>query len=402
MEDYKGLTWERIKEALTNPKMRAALWNIWYDRDYDLYDEVTGKTHTLDEWPLRSEYRLYIRRETVAQIWDRGALGPQVLEDVDPYAENHLELTAATAFGQQGSGQAEFQSPRGIAVGPDGSVYVVDGGNHRIQKFTADGDFVDILGGRSLAAEESGQPRGFNEPWDAAVAPDGRLYVADTWNHRVQVLDAEGNALTAWGSFGESSIDEGEARQSVMYGPRGIVVGPGSLTSSEEDRLVYVADTGNKRVQVFRANGEFAFQWGGGGAAEGNLDEPVGIAFGPKGEVYVADTWNRRVQVFDSDGAFLRQWAIDGWDSGVPEEKPYLAVDDQGHVYVTDPGYYRVLVFDSEGNYLLSFGQYGTDAQSFQLPQGIAVSGDGRIYVTDAHAHRVLIFDAIDFQQFVD
>lgn len=402
MEDYKGLTWERIRGALSNPRMRTALWRIWYDRDYDLYDEVTDKTHTLDEWPLRSEYRLYVRRETVAQIWDRGALGPDELEDVDPYAEHHMELSAATTFGQQGSGQAEFQSPRGITVAPDGSVYVVDGGNHRIQTFTASGEFVDIIGGRSIGAEESGQPRGFNEPWDAAVAPDGRVYVADTWNHRVQVLDDQGNPLSAWGSFGESSIDAGEAGQSVMYGPRGIAVGPGSLTSSDEDRLIYVTDTGNKRVQVFRADGEFAFQWGGGGATEGRLDEPVGIAFGPQGEVYVADTWNRRIQVFNSDGTFLRQWAIDGWDSGVPEEKPYLAVDDQGHVYVTDPGYYRVLVFDSEGDLLLSFGQYGTDSQSFQLPQGIAVSADGTIYVTDAHAHRVLVFDPIDFEQLVD
>ena len=402
MEDYKGLTWERIKGALTDPRMRAALWDIWYDRDYDLYDEVTGKTHTLDEWPLRSEYRFYVRREAIAQIWDRGVLGPQVLEDVDPYAENRLELTASNIFGQQGSGQGEFQSPRGITLGPDDSVYVVDGGNHRIQKLTASGEFVDIIGGRSIGSEESGQPRGFNEPWDAAVAPDGSLYVADTWNHRVQVLDAAGNAVSAWGTFGESSLGEGEAGHGLMYGPRGIAVGPKSLTSLEEDRLIYVTDTGNKRVQVFREDGEFAFQWGGGGATEGSLDEPVGIAFGPEGEVYVADTWNRRIQVFDSDGTFLRQWAIDGWDSGVPEEKPYVAVDGEGHVYVTDPGYYRVLVFDREGDYLLSFGQYGTDNQSFQLPQGIAVSEGGTIYVTDAHAHRVLVFDPIDFEQFAD
>jgi uncharacterized protein (TIGR03663 family) len=401
MEDYKGLTWQRIKDALTNPEMRAALWNIWYDRDYALYDEVTGETHTLDEWPLRSEYRLYIRKEAVAQIWERGALGPAGLEDIEPYAENHVELAAVKVFGEQGSGRGELEAPRGITVGPDGSVYVVDGGNHRIQKFTAAGEFVEILGGRSIAAEESGQPRGFNEPWDAAVAPDGTLYVADTWNHRIQALDGEGNPVTAWGSFGELGVDDGEAGHGVLYGPRGIAVGPESLTGSGEDRLIYVTDTGNKRVQVFRANGEFAFQWGGGGAAEGNLDEPVGIAFGPEGEVYVADTWNRRIQVFDSDGTFLRQWAIDGWDSGVAEEKPYLAVDHQGHVYVTDPGYYRVLVFDSEGNYLLSFGEYGSDNQSFQLPQGIAVSDDGTIYVTDAHAHRVLIFDPIDFGQFV-
>jgi len=286
---------------------------------------------------------------------------------------------------------------------------VADAGNHRIQRFTADGEFLDIWGGRSLADEESGAARGFNEPWDVAVAPDpdtdtaaGSVYVADTWNHRIQRLDADGNPVAAWGYFGEFGPDDGEEGQSAFYGPRGVVVGSAALPGSGGRRLVYVTDTGNKRVQVFGPDGDFAFQWGGGGAVEGYLDEPVGIALGPQGNVFVADTWNRRVQVFDGAGTFLRQWPIRGWDTSLPEEKPYLAVDGQGHVYVTDPGYYRVLVFDAEGNYLLSFGQYGTDDQSFALPQGIAVAQDGTIYVADAHAHRVLIFDPIDFEQLGD
>ncbi len=403
MEDYKGLTWQRIRDTIKDPKMRAALWRIWYDRDYRLYDEATGKTHTLDEWPLRSEYRLYVRRDTIAKMWDRGTLGPQVLADIEPYADNRLTLTARKVFGSQGSGRGELQSPRGIAIGDDGSVYVADAGNHRIQVFSAEGEFVDSWGARSLAEEELGAARGFNEPWDVAIGPDGSFYVADTWNHRIQRLDGEGRSVTAWGFFGEFGPDDGEAGQRAFYGPRGVVVEPTSLKETEaltegvKPPFVYVADTGNKRVQVFHASGEFAFQWGGGGAAEGYLDEPVGIAFGPEGDVYVADTWNRRIQVFDRAGAFLRQWPIHGWDSGIPEEKPYLAVDDEGHVYVTDPGYYRVLVFDREGNYLLSFGDYGTDSQSFTLPQGIAVAPDGSVYVTDAHGHRVLIFDPIDF-----
>jgi sugar lactone lactonase YvrE len=410
MEDYKGLTHQRIRDALVNPRMRAALWNIWYDRDYRLYDDVTGKAHTLDDWPLRSEYRLYIRRDVMAQIWDRGYLGPAELEDVEPYSENQLELVARTVFGTQGSGRGEFQSPRGIAVGPGGFVYVADAGNHRIQKFTANGEFLDIWGGRSLAEEELGPPRGFNEPWDVAVAANGATglgqgsvaYVADTWNHRIQRFDSQGDPVTAWGKFGEFRPSDGVNGQAAFYGPRGVAVGPSAMADSEGGQLVYVADTGNKRIQVFGAAGDFAFQWGGGGAVEGYLDEPVGIAIGPGGDVYVADTWNRRVQVFDNEGAFVRQWAIRGWDSGLPEEKPYLAVDTQGRVYVTDPGYYRVLIFDAEGSYLASFGQYGQDDGSFALPQGIAVSADGTIYVTDAHAHRVLIFDSIDFDQIAE
>jgi len=398
MEDYKNLTWERIWDAVRKPEMRAALWNIWYDRDYTLYDQVTGKSHRLDEWPLRSDYRLYVRRDTVAKMWDRGTLGPETLVDVEPYG-NHVELTARQSFGTQGSGRGELQSPRGIAVGDDGSVYVADAGNHRIQVFSPDGEVQEIWGGRSIAEDETGLARGYNEPWDVGLDGEGFAYVADTWNHRIQKVDLDGDVVGAWGSFGESRPDDGQAGQSVFYGPRGVAVG-GKAENGES--LIYVADTGNKRIQVFEPNGEFAFQWGGGGTAEGYMDEPVGIAFGPQGDLYVADTWNRRVQVFDSSGSFLREWSILGWDTAIPEEKPYLATDAEGRVYVTDPGYYRVLVFDSQGNYLLSFGQFGTDLQSFSLPQGIAVGPDQSVYVTDAQAHRILVFDPIDFEQVSD
>ncbi|MFQ6102542.1 MAG: flippase activity-associated protein Agl23 [Anaerolineae bacterium] len=388
MEDYRNLTWARITHAITDTQTRAALWNIWYDRDYRRYDELTGETHTLDQWPLRSDYRLYIRRDVAAQMWDLSTTGPTEIGPVAPYAEGWRELTARLVFGSEGSAPGQLQGPRGIKVGPDGFIYIADSGNHRIQKFTADGEFVAAWGRQSSLDMETGTPRGFLEPWDVAVASDGTMYVADTWNHRIQKLGAEGNLVTFWGLFGQYGPGDAGG-QSAFYGPRGITVGP--------DGRVYVADTGNKRIQVFESDGRFAFQWGGGGVLEGYLDEPVGIAIGPDGAVYVADTWNRRVQVFAGDGTFLRQWPIAGWDVGLPEEKPYLAVDAEGYVYVTDPGHYRVLVFDSLGNYVLSFGQYGFDDSSFALPMGIAVADDGSIYVTDAHSGRVLVFDPLDF-----
>ncbi|MDY6877137.1 MAG: TIGR03663 family protein [Chloroflexota bacterium] len=386
MEDYKDLTWARFTHAITDTQTRAALWDIWYNRDYRRYDELTGKTHTLDQWPLRSEFRLYVRRDVASQMWNLGTTGPLEIGPTDPYAEGWQELTARLVFGNQGSEPGRLQSPSGVNIGSDGFVYVADTGNQRIQKFSADGQFVAAWGQNSAVEVEVGLPQGFNDPWDVAVAPDGHIYVADTWNHRIQKLDAGGNPVTAWGLFGQYGPEE-EVGESAFYGPRGIAIG--------STGQVYVADTGNKRVQVFGPDGQFMSQWGGGGVLEGYLDEPVGITIGPDDEVYVADTWNRRVQVFTSDGVFLRQWSIAGWDTGLPDEKPYLAVDDQGYVYVTDPGHYRVLVFDGSGNYVLSFGQYGLDESSFALPVGISIGPDGSIYVTDAHGGRVLVFDPL-------
>ncbi|HEY73950.1 MAG: hypothetical protein B6I35_13355 [Anaerolineaceae bacterium 4572_32.2] len=394
MEDYRNLTWSGVTKIITDTQTRAALWDIWYDRDYRRYDELTGESHTLDKWPLRSDYRLYIRRDVSAQMWDLGTIVPTEIGPTDPYAEGWQELAARQVFGSEGAAPGQFQMPRDVAVGPDGSVYVVDSGNDRIQKFTPDGEFVAAWGRESSVDMESGTPQGFLEPWGVDVASDGvppsaaGIYVADTWNHRIQKLDQEGNLTAFWGLFGQYGLDDPLGR-GAFYGPRDVAVGP--------DGRIYVADTGNKRIQVFEPGGEFISQWGGGGVLEGYLDEPVGIAIGPNGDVYIADTWNRRVQVFDEDGVFLRQWPIEGWDAGLSEEKPYLAVDAQGYIYVTDPGYYRVLVFDNLGNYVLSFGQYGFDERSFALPIGIAVGGDGSIYVTDAGSNRVLVFDPLDF-----
>jgi len=375
----KYVNWDRIKYAITNPGMRAALWDIWYNRDFTRYDEATGKTHTLDEWPLRGQFRLYIRRDVTEQVWDLppDPGGPSV--PADPYAAGWQDITARQVITGQES--IPFNSPRGIAVGTDGFLYVADANNHLIQKLTLDGAHI------------ASWPQNFAEPWDVDVAPDGSIYVADTWNHRIQHLDADGNPLTTWGTFGQYT-EGGDVGQSAFYGPRGIAIGP--------DDVIYVADTGNKRIQVFGPDGQFIRQWGGGGALAGYLagylDEPVGIDLGPQNEVYVADTWNHRVQVFTSDGIFLREWPIEGWDGSMVEEKPYLVVDANGYVYVTDPTNYRVLVFDEQGDYVFSFGKYGLDESSFTLPTGVDVAEDGTIYVSDAHGNRILVFDSLDLE----
>jgi DNA-binding beta-propeller fold protein YncE len=143
---------------------------------------------------------------------------------------------------------------------------------------------------------------------------------------------------------------------------------------------------------VFTADGEFVTMFGGLGVDAGQMNEPVGVAVGPEGRVYVADTWNRRVQVFDAEYGFESMWEVDGWWGESVVNKPYLAVDSAGRVYVSDPEGYRVLVFEGDGQAVAVFGQVGVDASSFNLPTGVAVDGQGYIYVADADNHRVMKF----------
>jgi len=73
MQDYmgksgNGLTWNEISYVMTNPQIRQAIFDIWLNRDYRLYDRITGETHTLDKWPLVHDFRLYVRKDIANQV----------------------------------------------------------------------------------------------------------------------------------------------------------------------------------------------------------------------------------------------------------------------------------------------------------------------------------------------
>ena len=300
--------------------------------------------------------RLYLRKDIAAQLWDYG-IGPghSRTSMQDPYeASFQPNLRPVQVFGTPGSGEGQLMAPRGVSIGPDGTIYVVDWGNHRIQAFDTDGHFV--LGWGSYCDLETGSgcvnPDGSGpHPWvQASSASPGVLPWLTTgpctWpilKHRIQAFSAEGEFLNAWGRFGQSAPGQPAGELRFFYGPRDIAVGPAGL--------LYVTDTGNKVIQVFQPDGSYVGEFGEPGPLEGQLDEPVGLGFGPDGLLYVVDTWNGRVQVFDQSHSFVRQWAVDGWYGQLPDNKPYLATDAMGRVYLTNPEQYRVLVFDSVGNF---------------------------------------------------
>ncbi|HFD40508.1 MAG TPA: hypothetical protein ENJ31_11760, partial [Anaerolineae bacterium] len=374
-QQYMDLTWQRIWDILTTPEKRKILWDILYFRKYP---------RTPDDWYHVHNFYFYVRKDVAQQLWDFGATPPEAFElPPDPYVEKHQDLTAIRTWGAVGTEPGFFNHPRGIAIGPEGNVYVVDSDNHRIEVFDAEGNFLRTWGSQCNLAEGIGctAPGGagqFQEPWGIAVAEDGRVYVADTWNHRIQVFDAEGNFLTAWGRYGETNSDP-----NIFYGPRDVAI--------DGERL-FVTDTGNERIVVFDLEGNYLSQWGSEGTLAGYFAEPVGLDVDGDGNLYVADTWNQRVQVFDRNYIFAHAWAVDAWYGESVVNKPYLAVDGQGRVYITDPEGYRVAVFDGEGNLLLTFGRYGFDDQSFSLPTGIAVDAAGNIYITDTDGQRVMKF----------
>ncbi|KPL78218.1 hypothetical protein ADN00_06970 [Ornatilinea apprima] len=386
-QDYYGLTWERIRDALRNPEMRAAIFKIWLNRDYKDYARLTGNTSmTATTWQPSARMRFYIRKDILAQMWNYGAMPeftPSVVED--PYTAGQVALVPDRVAGTAGTEPGQLNAPRDMAIGPDGSLYVADSRNHRIQRFNANGDFLQAWGSFGDAIQAGGAPGGlFNEPWGLDVAPDGSVYVADTWNHRVQKFTAEGEFVTMWGYFGTAEAPD------AFWGPRDVAV--------DANGYVYITDTGNKRVVVFDQNGKYIAQFGAQGLALGEFDEPVGLAIDREARrLYLADTWNRRVQVFGeaADGTLstpLKEFDMYGWFGESLDNKPYLTVGKGGDVFVVDPEGYRVVQFSPEGEFKRTWGQYSLDVDGFALAASVVVDAEGRVWVSDAVNNRLLRF----------
>ena len=289
-----------------------------------------------------------------------------------------LGLTARRALGAE-SPQVAWRTggldrPRGVDVDRLGMVYVADTENHVIKKLDRRGNLLAVWGG------EGEGPGEFRYPRDVAVAPDDRVYVADTLNDRIQVLTADGDFVGELGK-GRGSLP------GWLDGPKAVAV--------DAWGNVYVADTFNNRIQVFNADGAVQFEWGGSGSAEGRFRNPSGIAVSESGLVYVSDTFHDRVQVFNAAGGFLRQWGETGSGPGELLSPRGIDVDQAGRVYVSDSDNHRVQVFAPDGRHLQMWGSRGTARIEFRGPKGLAVGPNGRIYVADQLNRVVKVFAAL-------
>ncbi len=286
-ENYTNLTWNRLWEVILNPQLRSAVWQIWLNRDYRAYANLTGQMTQFapETWQPAERMRVYIRKDVAAKTWStRVTLASTETEQVDPYAKQMVDFQPLQVIGSAGTQPGQFQAPRGIKVAPDGSLYIADSRNHRVQHLASDGSVIEAWG--TFVDENQGEAPGgtFNEPWDVAIGKDGSIYVADTWNHRIQKFSSSGKFLKMWGYFGQGEQPE------AFWGPRGLAVDP--------EGRVFVVDTGNKRVVVFDPEGNYITQFGSAGLEPGQMDEPVGITFDASGNAYVIDTWNQRISVF--------------------------------------------------------------------------------------------------------
>ena len=282
------------------------------------------------------------------------------------YESKSVLVNVDTEWGTVGDGPGQFKEPQDVAVDTQGNVYVSEFSGHRIQKF-------DSTGGPLLSIGKHGDDEGeFNQPSGLFVDAQGDIFVCDTFGKakdsigRIQEFDSRGKFLKAWNHN--------------FFGPRSIVGANGRL---------YVADTGNHKVQVFDMGGNFQMEWGKFGTSNGMFREPVGITADPQGNIYVADSDNRRIQKFDGNGKFLSSFKVSTW-RGKNDETPYLAFAN-GFLYASNASQNAVLQLDPDGK-LTAIFRRKNDKAGFSWAAGVAVNAQNRVFVVEKGTGKIARF----------
>lgn len=259
--------------------------------------------------------------------------------------------------------------PTDVAVGNNGSIYVVDGVNHRIVVFNSFGKQVFTFGkiGRG--------PGRFSRPLGIDVGANGTVYVADTGNRRVQAFSAKGKFLYA--------ILCSQKKNSKKPDISDVVVHP------DQTRL-YLVDNENHRILIYDLlKKQFIKVWGGPGTAKFKFQYPFLATMTPKGNLLVTETINARVQVINKEGlfiSFLGTWGVKPGQlfrpKGVAVKGPYI--------FVTESYLGSVQVFDILGKYLGQLCNAVGKPLSFKTPTGIAVDSERkRLYVVECLSNQV-------------
>ncbi len=195
-----------------------------------------------------------------------------------------LDGTPKRAIGRTGGGPGELNAPAGVAVAANGDVFVADFHNQRVQRLKADdGGFVRLWGTTGRIGVRAGE---FNYPTDVALARDGTLYVADGYNDRIQAFGPDGAFRVKWG--GPFAIN--------IFGPFNGWFATVTGVAIDESGNVFVADFYNHRIQKFTADGVFLTSFGGQGQGPGEFNYAIAVASADDGTVFAVDYGNHRIQ----------------------------------------------------------------------------------------------------------
>jgi sugar lactone lactonase YvrE len=272
----------------------------------------------------------------------------------------------------------QFALPHDVAVDSvTGDIFVADSYNHRIQVFDR---WYQPLPARTFGGFGTATGR-LNFPYGVAFdAFNRRVIVADTFNNRIQAFQPDGTPANV---FGGTNVIAG------FEWPIGVSVDPSGH--------IFVANEGHHRIDVFTADGSPLRTIGAGtaGNADGQFDWPWSVE-ATADRVLVADQNNHRIQVFTNDDSNTFLFRIGQFDDPLLRWPLGVSIGPTGRIYITDTGHHQVKVFSATGEPLYSLGtsgQTGADPGSFYGPVGLTVDGNGRIYIADTQNNRIQVVE---------
>lgn len=277
-----------------------------------------------------------------------------------------LAVIYIKTIGRIGQGAGEFLGPMGMVLNSYQQLYVADTGNNRVQVIDMDGVFIAEFGSFGWRDGE------FDYPTDLAISLD-TLYVADTGNHRVQYCNLVNRIFYP-------IVTTTEDYQ--FDAPEGIGIG--------RNGEVFVVDTLNHRWIQFSKSLTPINVMGSFGSNREQFWNPTDIVVNPDSTVYVVDTGNHRIVSYDFSGNPTHTWGEEGSELGQFREPKRLALDVWNYLYITDSGNRRVQIFTQEGLAVIEFTE-----KTLLNPCGIAVSQNGQVFVSDTEAGDIKVFKVI-------
>jgi hypothetical protein len=281
-----------------------------------------------------------------------------------------------------------YFEPNGIAVSGSGDIFLAEGLGRRLIKLNSSGTPQWAVGEPGIWSSENDH---FGYPEQVALDSNGRIYVADADHHRVQIFNSDDSYYATLGNE-DCNPGNGLGNKEFCW-PRGVAVG--------SNGRIYVADTDNHRVQVFDSNQNYLATLGTSGESGDDANHfnwPRGVAVDSSNNVYVADTNNNRIQkctVVGSSGTCSTFAGVTGeWGDNLDRlGNPQDIAVSGGKVFVAECGPDRVQVFDTSGAYLTTIGNsWGDRTGELRCPKGVDVDASGNLYVTDKDNARIQKF----------
>jgi DNA-binding beta-propeller fold protein YncE len=263
-----------------------------------------------------------------------------------------------------------FVKPFGISSDSKGRVYVTDNGQAMVFVLDRAQHQVAYLG-------LDGNPR-LQMPMGIHVDAKDRVWLADAGAKRVYAFDAQLTLRAALGKQGE-------------------LVNPVGLATDLARQRLYVADSKQHCILVYDTEtGLLVKKFGRRGSGDGEFNFPTDVAIGANGRIYVADTMNRRVQIFDTDFRFVDKFGREGLSWGEFRKPKGIALDAYGNVYVLDSDFCNFQVFDQKKRLLMFLGEFGEAPGQFIVPVRIQIDRQNLIYIVDQMNGRIQIFQLLD------